>query len=271
MSDQLPPPPPGAGGPPPWPPGAATPPPPPGYPAAPPSHPGAPPAKFAPAPAAKPKRLGVPLAIAAMVLAVGIVVAALVLPDSTSPTIGLPDAAGVLQQPPTTVTVNDVAHQPVEITGESLFAARNPVGVAAPTVSGRSFDDSTVVIDGTEPTVVVVMAHWCPHCQAEIPRIVEAYRAGRLPDGVRVVGVATANTPERGNFPPAAWLDSESWPFAVLVDDEDGAAMHALGVTGFPTLVAIGGDGTVRAHQSGENDVAGLQSIWNAALGASSD
>ena len=272
MSDQVPPTPPGAGGPPPWPPvGAATPPPPPGYPVAPPIHPGAAPAQPTPAPPATPKPLGRVLAIAAMVLAVGIVAVALLLPDATSPAVALPESARAGQQSPTTVTVNDLAAQPVETTGESLFSTRNPVGVAAPVISGRSFDDSSVTIDGTEPTVVVVMAHWCPHCQAEIPRIVDAYRAGKLPDGVRVVGIATANAPERGNFPPSAWLDSESWPFAVMVDDERGAAMHALGVTGFPTIVAVGGDGTVRAHESGENDVAGLQTIWNAALGASSN
>ncbi len=272
MSDQLPPTPHGAEGPPPWPPEAnATPAPPPGYPTAPPGSP----APQTPNPAqptpAKSRKLGIPLAVAAMVLAIGIVIAALLLPDSTSPTVGLPESAAVTMLTPTTVTVNDLAHQPIETTGDSLFTTRDPVGMPAPTITGRSFDDSAVRIDGTEPTVVVVMAHWCPHCQAEIPRIVDAYRAGKLPDGVRVIGVATANTTERGNFPPAAWLDRESWPFAVMVDDEDGTAMHALGVSGFPTIVAIGADGTVRAHTSGENELSGLQATWNAALGAASN
>ena len=49
------------------------------------------------------------------------------------------------------------------------------------------------------------LAHWCPHCQAEMPRLVALAKAGKL-DGVDVTGVATGTNPGYPNYPPSAWL-----------------------------------------------------------------
>ena len=63
--------------------------------------------------------------------------------------------------------------QPVNVTGNPLpefpgnGSADPAVGLEAPVLKGRSFDGSKVTVGGTtaKPTLVMFMAHWCPHCQ----------------------------------------------------------------------------------------------------------
>ena len=73
-----------------------------------------------------------------------------------------------------------------------------------------------------------------------------------VPDGVAIMGVSTAVVEERGNYPPASWLQRERWTFPVLADDADAHAMEALGADGFPTFVAVDASGRVVARASGE-------------------
>ena len=110
------------------------------------------------------------------------------------------------------------------------------------------------------PTMVVVVAHWCPHCNDEVPRLVELGEQGRIPDGVDLVAVSTAVAPDRPNWPPADWLtDTMAWPFPAMFDGVDlereaYVAAEAYGVTGFPFVVLVDGDGTVVDRWSGERD-----------------
>ncbi|HET9611925.1 MAG TPA: TlpA disulfide reductase family protein [Acidimicrobiales bacterium] len=126
------------------------------------------------------------------------------------------------------------------------------VGAAMPTLSGTALDGEPVTIpaDG-RPTMIVYLAHWCPHCQAEVPVVQRWVDEGRLPDGVDLVAVSTAADERRPNYPPAAWLEREGWTARVLVDGDDAAAT-ASGVSAFPFFVAVDGGGTVVARTSGE-------------------
>ena len=47
------------------------------------------------------------------------------------------------------------------------------IGQTIPTVSGKTLDGDAITIgpDGGAK-VIVFVAHWCPHCQAEVPEIV---------------------------------------------------------------------------------------------------
>ena len=46
------------------------------------------------------------------------------------------------------------------------------VGVKAPKISGEDFGGEAVTFgDSGTPTAVVFLAHWCPHCQAEVPEV----------------------------------------------------------------------------------------------------
>ncbi|MEP6299655.1 MAG: hypothetical protein ABJ382_20225, partial [Ilumatobacter sp.] len=65
---------------------------------------------------------------------------------------------------------------PIAVDGAPLvpFESTNgdpAIGVAAPVVTGQSFDGSEIVIGApTEnPTMIVFLAHWCPHCNDEVP------------------------------------------------------------------------------------------------------
>ena len=143
------------------------------------------------------------------------------------------------------------------------------VGEPAPKLVGESPTGDPVTIDPADgPMVVVFLAHWCPHCQAEVPRIVDLADGSDEIDGVPFVAVLTGTKSESGNFPPGAWLEREDWPAPAMVDTEPeteaelSVAFTAYGVAGFPFLVAIDADGNVAARSSGELGEDGLRDFF---------
>lgn len=150
----------------------------------------------------------------------------------------------------------------VRVDGDELpaFSATGDdaaVGERVPWITGEDFDGmkrSLAPDDGVARAYVVV-AHWCPHCQDEVPRLVEWSKQNELPEGVEVVAISTAVSDSQPNFPPAAWLAREKWPWNAIIDDEVGTAAEALGVEGYPFLVFANADGTVAQRYSGEMPV----------------
>jgi thiol-disulfide isomerase/thioredoxin len=127
------------------------------------------------------------------------------------------------------------------------------VGRTAPTLTGQTFDRKPIVIgnDG-KPHVLVFVAHWCPHCQAEVPRIVKLAKKEKLA-GVEIDAVATNTDSSYPNYPPSKWLKREHWPFTpVLADDAKARALVAFGGDSFPFFVVVGANGKVVARASGE-------------------
>lgn len=150
------------------------------------------------------------------------------------------------------------------ISGASLPGYTNPtgdpaVGLAAPVVSGASFDGTAtgIAADG-RPKVVIFLAHWCPHCQAEVPVIQDWIDANGPPEGVDLVSVATGIDPGAPNYPPEAWLAREGWTVPVIVDPTNSIA-SAYGLSAFPFWTFIGSDDTVRARTTGELSIADLE------------
>jgi thiol-disulfide isomerase/thioredoxin len=150
------------------------------------------------------------------------------------------------------------------ITGTPLADFQNPngdpaVGRPAPAVAGADFKGTPVSIkaDG-RPKVVIFLAHWCPHCQAEVPLIQAWVGSGGMPSGVDIVSVATGIDPAAPNYPPDAWLAREGWTVPVIVDPTNSVAA-AYGLTAYPFWVFIGPDGNVRARSSGELPIADLE------------
>ena len=146
------------------------------------------------------------------------------------------------------------------------FADDPAIGETIPTITGTDYDGTPVVIEPGKPQIIVVMAHWCPHCQAEIPRIVDWNDEGLVPDELAIVGVSTAVDEARGNYPPPSWLDRERWPFPVIADDAPGTALRALGANSFPTMIAVGADGRVALRVSGEAEQDQFEELVEAAL-----
>jgi thiol-disulfide isomerase/thioredoxin len=126
------------------------------------------------------------------------------------------------------------------------------VGMTLPTLEGNDQTGAPMTIgaDG-RPTMIMFVAHWCPHCQREVPVVQQWVDDGRLPEGVDLVSVSTAIDPNRPNYPPDAWLADEGWTAPVLVDADNSAA-QAVGLSAYPFFVAIDGDGTVVLRTSGE-------------------
>jgi thiol-disulfide isomerase/thioredoxin len=150
-------------------------------------------------------------------------------------------------------------------TGQLLPAAgEDPaVGLAAPKLVGQSFDESEVVIDPSDgtPKMVVFLAHWCPHCQAEVPLLQEWIASGDVPEGLEIYAVSTGVDSSRPNYPPSNWIASEGWEPQVLLDDDAQTAAKSWGLTGFPYVVMLDADGNVWQRGSGEIPVEDLQRL----------
>jgi thiol-disulfide isomerase/thioredoxin len=144
------------------------------------------------------------------------------------------------------------------------------VGTAAPGLVGQSFYDTPVEVTpgNGSPYLLVFLAHWCPHCQAEVPVLVRWNEEGGVPDGLQVVAVSTAVSEERPNYPPSEWLDEEGWPWPALADDELATAAGAYGVSGFPFLVVVDAEGNVAGRTSGEKSIEELTAFVTQSLGA---
>ena len=158
----------------------------------------------------------------------------------------------------TVVPSGDVNFGVVEVTGDSLpplspGSSDPALGQTMPTVTGVGFDDAAMTIapDG-KPKIVMLLAHWCPHCQAEVPRIQSWLDANGMPSDVDLVAIATGSTSTRANFPPGDWLREEKWSVPTLVDDEQGTAGDAFGLSSFPFFVVVDGSGKVIYRTSGE-------------------
>ncbi len=126
------------------------------------------------------------------------------------------------------------------------------VGMTMPVITGPDLNGDKVVVGGDgEPKLVVAVAHWCPHCQSELPQLVElADDDGRI-GGVEVVVLSTFATEQRSNYPPEAWIDSEGWQGRTLLDDENSTLGDALGLAAVPTWLAVEADGTLLLRYSG--------------------
>lgn len=140
--------------------------------------------------------------------------------------------------------------------------AQDPaLGKVAPTILGRDTDGNPIKLDPTDggPTMVVFLAHWCPHCNAEIPELNELRDDGRFPENLRIIGVSTAAAPDRPNWPPSEWLRKMDWTYPAIADGLEFSATaivpiaaQAYGVDGFPFTALLDADGKVVARWSGE-------------------
>ena len=165
--------------------------------------------------------------------------------------------------------------QPVTVTGTPLEPRGEgdtdpAAGVEAPTLTGKDFRGREVVIDpGSDgrPTMLVFLAHWCPHCNREVPQLLEWRDKGLVPENLRVVGIPTASRNDQPNWPPSDWLEEFGWPWEVLADSQAQEASIAYGVDGFPFVAVIDAMGNVKTRWSGERGVDGITQLVNGALG----
>ncbi|MCE9621306.1 MAG: TlpA family protein disulfide reductase [Actinomycetia bacterium] len=184
--------------------------------------------------------------------------------------VGLPDSQ------PVTVTGDALPTFDPDRTSNIAPVGELPdlgVGLPAPLLSGLDFQGDPITVDpaANGPYMLVFLAHWCPHCNAEVPRLLDWKGQGAVPSELTVLGIATAVSSSSVNYPPAEWFSNKGWSWPVMVDQsqgdgEAGVAASAYGSSGWPYFVIIGADGLVKARVSGEVAVADLQVIVNDAL-----
>jgi hypothetical protein len=158
-----------------------------------------------------------------------------------------------------TPALPEPAEVAVEVAGTPLpgwdGAGADPaLGMALPEVSGTDLTGAPLTIgpDG-RAKAIVILAHQCPHCQAEVPRIVDWLENNPVPEGVDVLGLSTNVNPAGTNYPPSAWLEREGWQPPTLNDDANRTAYQALTQgLGTPGWVFVTADGVVQLRTVGE-------------------
>lgn len=174
----------------------------------------------------------------------------------------------------TVVPNGSLEYGSIDVLGDALPGAPDSgsgtadtaLGLTIPTIKGETFDTSPLTIspDG-KPQVIMAIAHWCPHCQAEVPRIQDWLDQNGMPADVELVAVATSNNPSRVNFPAGPWLRTAGWSVPTVIDDKDSHAGQALGVTGFPAFIVVDKDGKVVFRTSGEITIPQWESLLQSA------
>lgn len=221
------------------------------------------------------------IAVGAVVLLVGGVTAGLMATsdDDTAATTtveggGCPDAS----RADTVITDGGASPgpgetQPVRLTGVAIpeLPASGPDPAdcaAAPTLAGFDFDGTPVQVDPAEgPVMLVFLAHWCPHCNREVPQLMAWKASGAVPAELQVIAVTTAISPDREHFPPSSWIRGEmGWDWPVLADDAELSAARAFGLSGFPYTVVLDTEGRVVSRWSGEIGEAGVAAKVSEAL-----
>lgn len=140
------------------------------------------------------------------------------------------------------------------------------VGTRSPVAAGSTFAGDPITIGNEgEAQLVFFVAHWCPHCQREVPVITDWLEEQGAPEGVTLKAVSTGVNPSAPNYPPSEWLEREAWPIDTLVDDASSTVANAFGLTGYPFFVAIDAGGEVVARASGELEVESLEALVDAA------
>ena len=186
---------------------------------------------------------------------------------------GIDEGAASSARPTTSAAASDGGSSPGTapgsapvVTGAALpefvdTAGDEAVGMTIPTVDGADFGGApvSIALDG-RPKVLLFLAHWCSHCQAEVPVMQDWADGGSAPDDVDIISIATAIDPAYPNYPPDAWLESEGWTFPVIVD-EPGTVATAYGLTAFPFWVFVDGEGRVTGRMTGELAMNDLETI----------
>ena len=206
--------------------------------------------------------VGAALLVVAVVFGISILIGG---DDAEAPTEAGGSAAVASSDEPSPEAGEVAQNQPVDVTGELLAPFESSdgdeaVGASAPAVSGADFDGQGVTLGEPtgSPQMYVFLAHWCPHCNAEIPELLAADDAEAMPDDLRIVGISTAANPDGANYPPSEWLEEMGWRWESMADAPAADALVAYGGTSFPFTVMVDGDGTVVARKAGESSAADI-------------
>jgi thiol-disulfide isomerase/thioredoxin len=216
------------------------------------------------------------IVVGVIVLVLGLAGAAVLL------TGGDDESSGVLApgETPRETYGDDVEqNRPIDVTGDplpgldSVVDVDPAIGAAMPVIDGAGFDGRPITIGGATdgPTLYVFLAHWCPHCNDEIPELIELNNRDGVPAGMNVVGISTAVDQTAPNYPPSDWIIEKNWPaqWPVMADSVESMSFVVNGGGGFPYLLVADADGNVLDRASGTKSAEELAAWIQAALDTS--
>jgi cytochrome c biogenesis protein CcmG, thiol:disulfide interchange protein DsbE len=194
----------------------------------------------------QPRNVGPIIGIVAVVLA--LVFAGAVLATAPWESDDNTDVAGAVEFQSVNVEGNPLPPEPTD--GQPDGA----VGTVAPELSGSTFTGEPIEIanDG-RPKAVMFYAHWCPHCQRELPVVTDWLEQNRdAYPGVDFYSVSTDVRSTQPNFPPSEWFDDEGYSLPVMADSSQNAAANAFGLSGYPYMVFLDSENKVVSRVSSE-------------------
>ena len=145
----------------------------------------------------------------------------------------------------------------INVVGDSLpqYAGENDdnvaLGLAAPTFSAPDQNSEIFQLEKNgNSKALLFLAHWCPHCQREVPIVQRFIDSNGVPPGIDVIAVATSIDRGRDNYPPQEWLQREGWS-ETQIYDLDREIGEAYGLNAFPYWVFLDKDLNVLARRTG--------------------
>ena len=145
----------------------------------------------------------------------------------------------------------------INVDGESLpqYAGENDdniaLGLSAPTFSAPDQNSEIFNLEKNgNSKALLFLAHWCPHCQREVPVVQSFIDSNGVPPGIDVIAVATSIDRGRDNYPPQEWLEREGWS-ETQIYDLDREIGEAYGLNAFPYWVFLDKDLNVIARRTG--------------------
>ena len=125
------------------------------------------------------------------------------------------------------------------------------LGLAAPTFSAPDQNSEIFQLEKNgNSKALLFLAHWCPHCQREVPVVQRFIDSNGVPPGIDVIAVATSIDRGRDNYPPQEWLQLEGWS-ETQIYDLDREIGEAYGLNAFPYWVFLDKDLNVLARRTG--------------------
>ena len=145
----------------------------------------------------------------------------------------------------------------ISVVGDSLpqYAGENDdnvaLGLAAPTFSAPDQNSEIFQLEKNgNSKALLFLAHWCPHCQREVPVVQRFIDSNGVPPGIDVIAVATSIDRGRDNYPPQEWLEREGWS-ETQIYDLDREIGEAYGLNAFPYWGFLDKDLNVLARRTG--------------------
>tara|TARA_Y100000817_G_scaffold166018_1_gene129789 strand:+ start:186 stop:773 length:588 start_codon:yes stop_codon:yes gene_type:complete len=172
---------------------------------------------------------------------------------------------------------NSYTYSDVSIVGGQLpqynrSSQDTAVGAFAPIPTGTNLNGESITVttrvglEEKKATVIVFLAHWCSHCQREVPMIKKWLDRNGSPENINLFSVATHIDKNKPNFPPDDWLIREDWNVPVIFDNQNNSIAEHFGLPAFPYWVFLNDDGTINMRHSGSLSEEAFGQIMTAGL-----